>query len=465
MSAVKSLGLALALAACAGAHIGSPDVFYEGNAGPYRLLVVVRAPNQIPGTAALEVRALDPGVERVELTPTPMTGEAAKHPPMADIAARSAGDPRYFTGAIWLMTSGSWQVHVRAFGSKGAGELPVPISAVALKTAPMDGAIGLFLLGMLVFLGAGMVAIVGAAVRESRLEPGAAAPAGWDRRSLAWMAFTAVLLGAIVWAGKAWWADDAAANGRKIFRPLGIEAALEGGNRMQVRLVDPGWLGLRKLDDIVPDHGHLMHLFLVRWPDMGEFYHLHPDQNATGFFSLALPSLPAGHYRLYADIVHESGFAETALGELDLPAVTGVNPEGDDAGGRMPGDASVVWLHDAARPIRAREPQVFRFAVQGPDGPEELEPYMGMAGHAEFVKQDGSVFAHVHPSGTVPMASAMIATPLTPSPEAMMAMHRTAIGKTAEFPYGLPTPGRYRVFVQLRKGSVRTGAFDLDVLP
>ena len=323
----------------------------------------------------------------------------------------------------------------------------------------MDGGVRVFLIAMLVFLGAGMVAIVGAAVRESRLEPGAPAQS-WNRRTVGWMAFTAVLLATVLWGGDAWWADDAATNAKKIYKPLGISASLDGPGRMDLRLTDPGWLPLRRLDDIVPDHGHLMHLFLIRWPKMDEFFHLHPDQTSSGDYSLALPSLPAGHYRIYGDIVHENGFAETAVGEVDLPEVTGAALDGDDAGGAMPGDPGIVWLQDPAKPIRAREVNLFRFELRGPDGPEDLEPYMGMGGHAEFVKLDGSVFAHVHPTGTVPMAAVTVA-----SPEAMMAMHRVEIGKVVSFPYGLPEPGRYRVFVQLRKGSVRTGAFDLTVTP
>ena len=33
-----------------------------------------------------------------------------------------------------------------------------------------------------------------------------------------------------------------------------------------------------------------------------------------------------------------------------------------------------------------------------------------------------------------------------------------------EFPYGFPSPGRYRIFVQMKHGAtVETGAFDADV--
>ncbi len=455
------LGLICALPALA--HVGSPDVYFQGKAGPYSVLVVIRPPAAIPGTASIEVRGLDPGIQSIELTPTPMTGEAAKHPPVADVAEQSKSDPQYFTGTLWLMSTGSWEVHVRAKGPLGSGELPVPVPAIATRTEAMQRGVGVFLFGMMLFLGAGLVAIVGAAVRESRLEPGVPAEP-WRGRPLAWMAFTAALVGVAIWGGNAWWAGDAADNQRKIYKPLGFVASLEGGNRLDLRITDPGWLNLRRLDDIVPDHGHLMHLFLIRWPmaerGTDEFFHLHPDQTAPGFFSLALPSLPAGKYRIFGDIVHENGLAETAVGEVDLPGVTGAVLNGDDAGGAIAGGGEMVWLRDTSRPIVAKQAGLFTFQLQGPDGPEELEPYMGMGGHAEFVSLDGSVFAHVHPTGTVPMASVTVA-----SPSAMMGMHQMQIGKTVSFPFGLPAPGRYRVFVQLRHGGVKTGAFDLTVAP
>jgi hypothetical protein len=273
------------------------------------------------------------------------------------------------------------------------------------------------------------------------------------------MAVTAAILACAVWGGKAWWADDAAVNARTIYQPLGIRASLQDGNRLEMRLVDPGWAVRRRLDNLVPDHGHLMHLFLVRWPAMDEFFHLHPDQSAPGYFGMALPSLPAGHYRIYGDIVHDSGLAETALGEVDLPDVTGAALAGDDAGGPMPGDPELHWIRDGAA-ITARQINLFRFQLAGREGPDELEPYMGMGGHAEFLSADGSVFAHVHPTGTVPMAAMTVA-----SPEAMMSMHSMEIGKEVSFPYGVPKPGRYRMFVQLRRGTVRTASFDFTVSP
>src|SRR5215475_610729 len=66
------------------AHVGSPDVYVEGQAGPYKMFVVVRPPLVIPGVADVEVRSETTGVESIWITPVPLTGEASKHPPVAE---------------------------------------------------------------------------------------------------------------------------------------------------------------------------------------------------------------------------------------------------------------------------------------------------------------------------------------------------------------------------------------------
>ena len=444
MSAARPVVAALVFAAIAAAHVGSPDVFFQGKAGEYPLLVSIRPPDVIPGVAQIEVRALSAGVNQIELTPTPMTGIAAAHPPIADVAQRSAADPQIFNGSLWLMSSGSWEVHVRA---NGGGELLVPVPAVALKMRPMNKGVSYFLFGMMVFLSVGLVAIIRASVET--------------RKNLA-TGVAAVLVVVALWASDQWWGSEASAASQRVYKPLAASASLDG-SELNLRISDPGWLALRKLDDLVPDHGHLMHLFLVRWPSMDRVFHLHPDQKATGYFASSLPALPRGTYRIYADIVHDSGLAETAVGEVTLPDVAGGEPTGDDAAGpSLPWDGyRMVWVHDASKPVVAGQVNLFSFEIAGPDGQpvRDLEPYMGMGGHAEFVKEDGSVFAHVHPTGSVPMASIGVA-----SPAAMAAMHEMTVGPVVSFPYGLPSPGKYRVFVQMKRaGKVETGSFEIAV--
>ena len=42
--------------------------------------------------------------------------------------------------------------------------------------------------------------------------------------------------------------------------------------------------------------------------------------------------MPEGQYKLYADIVYHTGFPETQVATVNLPAITGETMSGDDSG-------------------------------------------------------------------------------------------------------------------------------------
>src|ERR1022692_3338296 len=165
-------GVFLLAAASAFAHVGSPDVFYDGQAGPFRLLVTIRTPSVIPGVAEIEVRSAANDVQTVHIVPTPLTGPGATFAPVPDLAQRSKDDPQFFTGSLWMMTTGSWQVRVTAEGAQGKGDFSVPVPALSSSTKKMQAPIGVVLAALGLLLVAGVVSIVGAGVREGQLEPG-----------------------------------------------------------------------------------------------------------------------------------------------------------------------------------------------------------------------------------------------------------------------------------------------------
>jgi hypothetical protein len=464
----------LLLLACAGllsAHVGSPDVFYEGKAGPYAAMVTIRPPVVIPGVAQVEVRIPADGVREVRIVPLPLTGLGADHPPTPDVMKRDPGDPHFFTGAVWLMAFGSYQVRVDVDGEKGPGRLAVPVPAIASLVTKIGPGLGGALIGMMLLLAAGMVTIVGAAFRESNLDPGVTAGPERRRAGRIAMAGTAILLGAMIFFGFRWWNSDEQAYLGHVYKPLEMKATVDG-TKMTLALSDPGWFRFRKTDDFIPDHGHLMHLFVIRMPGMDRMWHLHPDLQATSGFALDLPDMPAGKYKLFADVVHANGLAETMVSEVSLMEIHGRKLSGDDAGGSAPAlgveetrtvspmldGYRMVWVRDAA-PLKARQATQFVFRVEDASGKpaEDMQLYMGMVGHAEFLSDDATVFAHVHPDGSVPMASLM----LTKMP--MQHTHGN-IPSTVTFPYGFPKPGRYRIFVQMqRNGRPETGVFDARV--
>lgn len=476
------------------AHVGSPDVYVEGSAGPYKLFVVIRPPLVIPGVAEIQVRASTPSIESITITPMLLTGEASKHPPVPDMMTKSSNDAQYFTGHLWIMATGSWQVRFVVNGGQGEGVLSVPVPATAMGTRKMQRGLGFLLAALGVVLLLGMVGIVGAAAREAQLPAGESVPRERKKRAYIAMGVTFVLLIAAIVLGGMWWNAEAADYSAYVYKPLSIQATLHPDTVLELKLQDPGWFKARKLDDFVPDHNHLMHLYAIRWPAMDVVYHLHPDPTGAGTFQLALPTMPAGTYHLYADVVHANGFPETPVGFVTIPDIYGRGLSGDDAAGtaialkldgegtetspsfRLPDGYSMIWKRPAI--LKVNRPEGFTFELLDPQGQpaKDMALYMGMAGHAAFVKTDGTVFAHIHPSGTVSMVAMMMAAAQNPGGRSMHPAQvmdnmlgmdmggSSAIPNVVTFPYGFPQPGNYRIFVQMKHGNVvETGTFDAAV--
>ena len=108
---------------------------------------------------------------------------------------------------------------------------------------------------------------------------------------------------------------------------------------------------------------------------------------------------------------------------VQLPALEGHSLSGDDAFGRaspwdrsnpsgtfsLPDGYTMQW-EQGARPLRAKQAAAYKFRLLDPTGqpPKDMAFYMGMLGHAAFVKTDGTVFAHIHPGGSASMAALML---------------------------------------------------------
>ncbi len=456
-------------AASALAHVGSPDVFFEGKAGEYRVFVTIRTPQVIPGVAEVEMRFPEPGVEQVKITPTPLTGLGAKFAPTADTAVQSLQDTQSYSGALWMMSSGEWQVRINVTGQKGAGELRVPVPALAQKTMGMDRTMAGILLALMVFLAAGIVSIFGAASREGKLPPGEQPSPSNIRRARIVMAVTAVAVVGIIFLGNQWWGAEAADYSKKIFKPLGVKPTLNG-RFLNLQLEHTGWMQPAAFDDLVPDHGYLMHLFLVAKPDQSRIWHLHPALASNGVFTQDLGSLPAGKYQLFGDIVHRTGLPETVVTELDIPAAIDGDLQGDDSTNTLSDGFKMVMESPAT--VKAKTLQVMKFKLQDASGQPAtgMELYLGMPAHAAVLKNDFAVFSHLHPSGTVPAASLAMAQPADSKADPHAGHNMTMTMSTAElpaevtFPYGFPEPGSYKMFVQMKRaGKVETGVFPITV--
>ena len=272
-------------------------------------------------------------------------------------------------------------------------------------------------------------------------------------------------------------------------------------------LSSPLWAAL------APDHGKLMHLFLLREPQLDVFAHLHPVRLDGRTLALEVPALPAGTYRLYGDVTFMNGMSQTLVAGIELPNPTGdalglpgaitnkdaicgygsalnlssgkVDRDPDDSwhanrgtpadlgggalcegmiGTRLAGGRTLVFRNAGA--VMAGREGAMRFAAYESDGTRAtLELYMGMVGHAAIVRRDGTVFAHLHPAGSFSMAAEELlrARDTHAAQAAVRASDRTA-GNEVSFPYQFPRAGEYRIWIQVRAGGrVLTGLFDIRV--
>ncbi|MDA1094759.1 MAG: hypothetical protein O3A25_16030 [Acidobacteria bacterium] len=483
MRAVARMLVLVSAGVAASAHVGTSNAYFEGAAGPYGVRVIVRTPGVIPGLAQIAVRITSgTGVEAVTVRPLRADVGLEGAPP-ADRARSVDGDAALYDAELWLMTPGSYSVHVSVAGAAGEGTAFVPVLAVAERRLPMPPAMAAGLLGAGVILFVGVITIFGAATRESVLPPGDAPDQRRRVRARVVMGLTTLVLAVTLWGGWTWWDVVDAAYRDRMYRPLQTSTALTDtgdGAALRLTIDDPAWQG-GDWTPLLPDHGKLMHMFLVKDDDLAAFAHVHPTPDADGrSFEVPFPPLPAGTYRVYGDIVLESGFAQTLVDEVEVGQRPSLSPQEardpddswaelhphgayDDTAYGLPSGRAMRWHRPEA--LVADQETTLRFAVTETNGSASvLEPYMGMLSHAAVTRDDGSVFIHLHPTGSISMAAQQRFE--TAEGMAKPELHRHDAAGGVSFPFLFPSPGPYRIFVQVQVvGVVETAAFDVNVSP
>ena len=332
--------LVVGLALCSMAHVGSPDTFFTGNAGPYPVRVTVRLPGVVPGLAQVIVRVPKAAgvIERVTVQAIQWNLGAEGAPP-PDRAAPVPGDPEIYAADLWLMVPTSYRLLVRVDGPSGSGTATVPMMALATVQRPMPQGMGVLLAALGVFLAAGLLTILSVAVRESVVPPGELPDERQRRRGRIALVVGVVLLAVAVFGGRAWWNAEAFAYADSVlYRPFASDADVktgaDGARTLSLAINDRRWPATNpgsRYNALLPDHGKLMHMFIIRDGDLGAFAHVHPIPRSekTEAFDVAVPPLPPGKYRVYGDMVHESGYAQTLVASATLDGSPGISSSAD----------------------------------------------------------------------------------------------------------------------------------------
>jgi hypothetical protein len=215
------------------------------------------------------------------------------------------------------------------------------------------------------------------------------------------------------------------------FAPVETTLAL-GENVFRFRIVDGSGHPLRDYD---VDGGVRLHLIVVR-RDFAGYQHLHPTLGGDGVWSTALRLDAPGTYRAYADF--DVSGDKTVLGyDLFVPGAFAPAPLPRVATHASVDGYDVALTHD---PLRAgRETRLHFVVTRDGNRVPSFQTYVGHRGHLVALRVGDLAYSHVHPEPT---------------------------GKPGEivFHTELPTAGKYRTFLQFKRGGiVHTAPFTVEV--
>lgn len=481
------------------AHIGSRDTFFQGKAGPYQLNVRVIPPDVVPGIAWAYVRTSELDIDSVAVRPVYWKAGEKGAPP-GERADTVAGQRGLYAQKMWLMSRGSYTVAIDVYGKRGHHQVAVPVMALATTKLGLETPFAILLVAFGIVLFCGLVAIVRAAASDSLVETNREPNQVDRRRGSLGAIITVPILLVLILAGATWWRGEDTSYDSTIYKPLAAEATVVDGpmgHTLRLAVRDTSGQDLMQ-SPVMPDHGKLMHLFMVKTQSMSSFAHLHPTRERGGVFVTTIPALAEGRYHVFGDFVLETGAAYTVTTDIDVPAPTvdilsdpddswiyaafGV-PAAKGARSELGPDLALQWESNDS--LIAGRDVVLEFTVRGAKNAiVPVEPYLGMPGHAVVIRDDAGVFVHLHPMGSMSMAT-MQAFELrnrgdtTPDGRLMVAhpvMEPPKRGRAAKppaeplmegrfsFPFAFPTPGRYRVWVQVKNGGrVYTADYEVTV--
>lgn len=180
-------------------------------------------------------------------------------------------------------------------------------------------------------------------------------------------------------------------------------------------------------------HERPLHLIVLS-RNMVDYLHLHPTLDPTGHWTVDVPALDPGSYRVFADF-QPAGGANLTLG-------TDITVPGAIAAAELPKASNVATVDDYVVTMNgtpASGDSELSFTVARDGQTVRTDPYLGAAGHLVAIRGGDLAYLHVHPNEDES----------TPS-----------VTFTAEF----PTAGMYRLFFDFSvNGTVRTASFTVDI--
>jgi len=196
------------------------------------------------------------------------------------------------------------------------------------------------------------------------------------------------------------------------------------------RIIDGAAMPITGFDEL---HERPLHLIVLS-RNLVDYHHLHPTMGDSGRWTVDLPALTPGSYRVFADF-QPSGAENLTLGaDIIVP--------GKVEAAETPAPSTVTEIDEYTVTL-AGAPQVgdseLTFTVERAGRLVRTDPYLGAAGHLVAIREGDLAYLHVHP-------------------------HQGGDGSDVSFTAEFPTAGAYRLFFDFsHDGEVRTAAFTVAV--
>ena len=441
----------------ASAHVMQPaGTTLVQDLGPYRLALTMSLASTLPSPLSVQVAPEQPFPGVVAIT-IALVSAGASWPTLTPAHVISAQGTVF--AQFPIANPGDYELLLQAAGQDGSAEARVPITAAQPPAAWLawlvPAGLGMFVL----FLGgAGVLSL---AMHRRRLLVSARTNLALTG-SMAISAFVAL----VALVATQFIPATATTPQSTSVSPKGSNVNAEvhtdvnpigAGHPMDLSIALTNGTGGQLVDDVVPNHNALMHVFIVS-ADREFFQHAYPARTAPGRYLATFSPDRPGNYTAYVEVLRQTDSAPQVFARTLSVGADAASPAGSATG-----DGEEVSAASTTSPanIRPGLPAhlTFRFSASG--RPIGLAPFLDTAADIVVVSSDGGVFGHI-PATDLATGNLLDGGATIP----MSGPTATPLGSTVNFTCTFPAAGRYKLWVGAKRadsGVVITASKWLDV--
>jgi len=475
--------------------VGHYNFTFEGKVFNNTVRALVKPPGVVPGVAMITINTFDQSIDSIKIQPIKWQAEIPSYPylkagpqgaPPSEMMNKLEDLGNFFEGELWLMDFGAYNINVELFKNNSVEIINIPINSIATEIKPMSFKTSFILFCFMLLLLLGATNIITIAFRESTIDYNKTISSKKIKESRFIMLASFCFLIFILYFGNEWWIDTEKSYRENLYVPMDNKVEIINNNQqniLQVFFTDDLWLN-GMIPNLMPDHGKIMHLYLIH-EDHSQLCHLHPKRNLynNNLFEVVLPNIKYGVYYLYMDITLESGFSTTLTNQINFNPNNIKNTkynylisDKDDSYISQFPKYQLKWINKKNTFYRSEDINL-SFQTQTIDGnPSRIEPYIQMGGHGAILKNDHSIFIHIHPIGTISMASQELYNKNDEIESSGICYFGDTVDSITSYfedqnsfvtfpPINLDKPGEYTMWIQAKSGGeIITQQFDFKII-